>query len=242
MLLGAARRDDARARRDVRGRLRGRGRRGRPRRRGERDPPTGRPRRPADARGAARVGQRARLGGGAGLPGALSGAAPARRDDALLRRGVVPEVHAVPDRQPRAPRDRGRRGDDVRARRSRSGWRRWRRPRSAGSARRRRFPGGTSSATGRRRSRDRRCPASAADDCRRGEGGLPAQSGPDRENLPCGSSRPRPPSRPRSRVVRRRAAVPRGWKTVWVDGTPRPGVSPATVAEIGKLETRCLAP
>ena len=56
----------------------------------------------------ARVGGRARVGGGAGLPGLVSGAPPARRDDALLRRGVLPEVHAVPDRQPRAaPRRRG---------------------------------------------------------------------------------------------------------------------------------------
>ena len=43
------------------------------------------------------------LGRGAGLPRVVLPAAPARRDDALLRRGVVPEVHAVPDRQPRAP-------------------------------------------------------------------------------------------------------------------------------------------
>src|SRR5262249_30189105 len=38
-----------------------------------------------------------------GLPGPLPRAPPAGRDDALLRGGVVPEVHAVPDRQPRAP-------------------------------------------------------------------------------------------------------------------------------------------
>ena len=59
----------------------------------------------------ARVGLRRRLGRRAGLPGLVPAAAPARRDDALLRRGVVPEVHAVPDRQPRAPR-RLRRGAD----------------------------------------------------------------------------------------------------------------------------------
>ena len=38
-----------------------------------------------------------------GLPRLLLAAAAALRDDALLRRGVVPEVHAVPDREPRAP-------------------------------------------------------------------------------------------------------------------------------------------
>ena len=59
-----------------------------------------------------------RLGGGAGLPGLVLPAPPARRDDAVLRRGVVPEVHAVPDRQPCAPpplrRARARpRGDDA---------------------------------------------------------------------------------------------------------------------------------
>ena len=69
--------------------------------------------------GAARVGRRRRLGRRAGLPGVVLPAPPARRDDALLRRGVVPEVHAVPDRQPRAPPPlRGARarasGDDAR--------------------------------------------------------------------------------------------------------------------------------
>src|SRR5439155_22412035 len=64
-------------------------------------------------------GSRARLGRGPGLPGVVSGAPVARRDDALLRRGVVPEVHAVPDRQPGAsPRRRGAAarpsGDDAR--------------------------------------------------------------------------------------------------------------------------------
>ncbi len=38
-----------------------------------------------------------------GLPRVLLAAAAARRDDALLRRGVVPEVHALPDRKSRAP-------------------------------------------------------------------------------------------------------------------------------------------
>ena len=42
------------------------------------------------------------------FPASYPPAAPAGRDDALLRRGVVPEVHAVPDRQPRhPPRPRG---------------------------------------------------------------------------------------------------------------------------------------
>ena len=59
------------------------------------------------------------LGCGAGLPGLVLAAPPPRRDDALLRRGVVPEVHAVPDRQPRAPPPRRgararRGGDDAR--------------------------------------------------------------------------------------------------------------------------------
>ena len=61
--------------------------------------------------------------GSAGLqvfPRALPAAAPARRDDALLRRGVVPEVHAVPDRQPRAaPR---RRASSSTARRRCRAW------------------------------------------------------------------------------------------------------------------------
>ena len=82
----------------------------------------------------------------------VSGAPAARRDDAVLRRGVVPEVHAVPDRQPGPPsRRRGagaRSRRDAAARRSTSGWRRWRRPRSAASARPRRSPCGTSAVTG----------------------------------------------------------------------------------------------
>ena len=50
------------------------------------------------------------------FPSGVLAGPPARRDDALLRRGVVPEVHAVPDRQPRAPRRlRGRADDDARA-------------------------------------------------------------------------------------------------------------------------------
>ena len=119
-----------------------------PGRRRERDPAAGGARRPAHARRAPRVGKRPRIGGGAGLPGLVPGAPPARRDDAVLRRGVVPEVHAVPDREPRAPpRGRGARarprGDDA-ARRSTSGWRRWRRPRSAASARPRRSRSATS--------------------------------------------------------------------------------------------------
>ena len=115
--------------RRLRGRRDGRDRRDRPRRRGERDPPAGRARRAAHARRAARVGRRGRLGRRAGLPGELSPAAPARRDDALLRRGVVPEMHAVPDRQPRHPPRRSRSSSTVasrcRAGRSRSGSTRW---------------------------------------------------------------------------------------------------------------------
>ena len=50
------------------------------------------------------------------FPKSYSPAPPPRRDDALLRRGVVPEVHALPDREPRAPPPlrgaRARRGGD----------------------------------------------------------------------------------------------------------------------------------
>ena len=77
--------------------------RDRPGRRRERDPAAGGARRPAHAGRAGRVGRRRRLGRRADLPALLLPAPPPRRDDALLRRGVVPEVHAVPDRQPCAP-------------------------------------------------------------------------------------------------------------------------------------------
>ena len=100
--------------RRVRRRAHRRAGRDRPRRRRERDPAACRARRAADARRARRVGLRRRLGRGAGLPGHLLAAPPARGDDALLRRGVVPEVHPLPDRQPRAPRRlRGRADDDA---------------------------------------------------------------------------------------------------------------------------------
>ncbi len=36
--------------------------------------------------------------------------------------------------------------------------------------------------------------------------------------------------------------VRRGWKVVWVDGKARTGTTPAVVAAIGTLRTRCLAP
>ena len=49
---------------------------------------------PLTREGLARVGLRRRLGGRPGLPERLLARPPARRDDALLRRGVVPEVHA----------------------------------------------------------------------------------------------------------------------------------------------------
>ena len=92
--------------------------RDRARRRRKRDPAPGRARRSADARRARRVGLRRRLRRGPGLPGHLFAAAPAGRDDAVLRGGVVPEVHALPDRQPgaapRLRRARARpRGDDA---------------------------------------------------------------------------------------------------------------------------------
>ena len=68
LLRGAARRDDAAAGRRLRRRRDGGDRRGRPRRRGERDPPAGRARRAADARGARGVGR----GPGLGRPPGLS--------------------------------------------------------------------------------------------------------------------------------------------------------------------------
>ena len=111
-----------RARRGLRRRLhRGAGR-DRPGRRRERDPAAGRARRPAHPRGAHRVGLRRRLGRGAGLPEVVLPAPPPRRDDALLRRGVVPEVHAVPDREPRASTTSAR-SSSTAARRCRGG--RW---------------------------------------------------------------------------------------------------------------------
>ena len=79
-------------------------------------PPDG-ARRAAHARRPPRVGRRRRLGGGAGLSQELLAPPAAGGDDALLRRGVLPEVHAVPDREPRhAPPARGARartGRDV---------------------------------------------------------------------------------------------------------------------------------
>ena len=126
LLRGAARHHAPRADRRVRRRPHGRAGRDRPRRRRERDPAARRARHAADARGARRVGLRRRLRRRAGLPERLLAAPPARGDDALLRRGVVPEVHAVPDRQPRAPRRLRGRADDDAATRSTSGSRRWR--------------------------------------------------------------------------------------------------------------------
>ena len=87
------------------------------------------------------------------FPSGYSPRPPARRDDALLRRGVVPEVHSVPDRQPRAPRRLRGRADDDAASRWTSGSRRWRSPRSAASARRRRSRSAAPSRTGRSCSR-----------------------------------------------------------------------------------------
>src|SRR5205823_530046 len=49
-----------------------------------------------------RMGSRPRLGRLPGLPHLVPGPAAARGDDGLLRRGVVPEVHPVPDREPGA--------------------------------------------------------------------------------------------------------------------------------------------
>ena len=130
LLRGAARRHAPRPDRRVRGRPDRRAERDRPRRRRKRDPAARRARRAADARSARRVGLRRRLGRRPGLPGLVLPAAPARRDDALLRRGVVPEVHAVPDRQPRAaprlPRSSSTGARRCSRTRSTSGSRRWR--------------------------------------------------------------------------------------------------------------------
>ena len=65
------------------------------------------------------VRRRPGLGRRPGLPRLVLAASPPRRDDALLRGGVVPEVHAVPDREPRAAPRRGGApgragGDDAR--------------------------------------------------------------------------------------------------------------------------------
>ena len=120
LLRGAARRHAEAADRRLRGRSHRGDRCDRPRRRGERDPSAGRARRAAHPREPARVERRPGLRRRAGLPGELFAPAAPRRDHALLRRGVVPEVHALPDRQPRhAPPRRGARerrgGDDARA-------------------------------------------------------------------------------------------------------------------------------
>ena len=104
LLRGAARRHRPRPDRRVRRRPHGRAGRDRPGRSGQRDPSSRRARRAADARRAGGVGLQRRFGRRPGLPERLLARPPARRDDALLRRGVVPEVHPVPDRQPRAPR------------------------------------------------------------------------------------------------------------------------------------------
>ena len=69
--------------------------------------------------GTQRVRRGAGLGRRPGLPSLVLARPPAGRDDAVLRRGVVPEVHALPHRQPRAAsRRRGARartrGDDAR--------------------------------------------------------------------------------------------------------------------------------
>jgi hypothetical protein len=69
----------------------------------ERRPPSGRTRRAAHARGARRVGVRCGLGRRAGLPELVLSTPSARGDAALLRRGVLPEVHPVPDRESRPP-------------------------------------------------------------------------------------------------------------------------------------------
>ncbi len=106
-------------------------------------PPVG-DRHAAHPRRAPRVRRRRRVGRRPGLPRPLLPAPPPRRDDALLRRGVVPEVHALPDREPRPPPPlRGARAwarpDDAREGR-RVARSQWRRPRSAVSGRPRRFP------------------------------------------------------------------------------------------------------
>ena len=103
LLRSASRSHDPRARRGARGRVHGGGRRDRPGRRRERDPAAVRARRAPHPRRPARVRRGAGLGGAPGLPHLVLADPPALGDDALLRRGVVPEVHAVPDRQPCPP-------------------------------------------------------------------------------------------------------------------------------------------
>ena len=85
------------------------------------------------------MGRGCRLSGRAGFPGFLLPAPPPRGDDAILRGGVLPEVHAVPDRKPRpAPCPRGARaryGRSCRDARLKSGSTRWPRRPSADSDR-----------------------------------------------------------------------------------------------------------
>ena len=73
------------------------------RRRRERDPPAVRARRAAHARRARASGAGPGSAAVQVFPASYSPLRLLGRDDALLRRGVVPEVHALPDRQPRAP-------------------------------------------------------------------------------------------------------------------------------------------
>ena len=121
LLRGGKRDHAARADRRARRRRDGGDRRDRARRRRERDRAAGRARHAADEGGARGVGRLGRLGRGAGLPGLVLAARAPHRDDAVLRRGVVPEVHALPDRHARAPPPR-RRAHDVRARDELEAW------------------------------------------------------------------------------------------------------------------------
>ena len=112
LLRGTERHRAADVARRVRRRRHGGDRRDRARRRGLGPPTAGCARRAADARGNGGVGLRRRLGGRPGLPEAVSDRPPDAGDDAVLRGGVVPEVHALPHRHARArvrpPRAGGR--------------------------------------------------------------------------------------------------------------------------------------
>ncbi len=138
LLRGAGRRHRPAADRRLRGR-RDRGhRRRRTGRRRVRDCPARCARRAAHARGPGAVGLRPRLGRPPGLPRVLLRAAAPARDHAVLRRGVVPEMYAVPHRHARArarpPRAGGRQTGDARlaargvARRDGEGLDLWARP------------------------------------------------------------------------------------------------------------------
>ncbi len=145
------------AARRVRGRGHGGDRRDRARRRCVRRPPARSTRRAAHPRGHGRVGLQPSARPASRCSRSVPDRPPAAGDDAVLRRGVLPEVHAVPHRHARprvrAPRAGGGSQRCWPASSSRNGCTRWSEGRSAVSARRRRRPCGLQCATGRRYSR-----------------------------------------------------------------------------------------